>query len=97
MHKPFCKLIAGGVFSAGLAAAQMLMNDIPARPNEAKMEGARRRAAAFEDKQFRERMNQFAAAWNLFINEYQDRGTFNVKKAKAVQHAWKSIEPDLPR
>lgn len=97
MHKPFFKIIAGSVISAGLAAAQILMNDIPARPDEAKMEGVRRRAAAFEEKQFRERMNQFASAWNLFIVEYQDRGTFNVKKAKAVQHAWKIIESNLPR
>ena len=56
------------------------------------MDAARRRAAGEQQRQVNERFSEFVAAWNDFIAEYAERGTFNAKKAKRMRQAWSALE-----
>lgn len=58
---------------------------------------AQRRAAAVEAHQFELRLADFARVWNDFVQEYNDKRTYNVKKAKALARALKKLESELPR
>ena len=55
---------------------------------------AERRAAAEAERQLHERMADFVRAWNDFTEEYTTRGTFNLKKARAVNTAWGKLQHD---
>ena len=61
------------------------------------MEEARRKAAGYEAGRFVEQMNEFAIKWNAFANEYRDKGTFNVKKARELGREMRRIEKELPQ
>ena len=55
---------------------------------------AERRAAEESLRQLNERMAEFVLAWNAFTEEYTVRGTFNLKKARAVNAAWVKLQRD---
>jgi hypothetical protein len=44
------------------------------------------------EREFLGSMHQFVLLWNLFANEYNDRGTFNLKLAKEVSKAFRKLE-----
>lgn len=58
----------------------------------ARMEQAQQRAAEYELKRLHELMKDFVDAWNDFVTEYVERGTFNLKKARKVREAWMRLE-----
>ena len=89
------KLVPAGL----LALASCLPvnpQEIPVRLSEAsdtaRMEEARRRAAQEELRRLHEKMEHFVRAWNDFIREYSERGTFNIRKARAINQAWRKLE-----
>jgi len=60
-------------------------------------EVTRRRAAAYEAHQFEARLAEFAHAWNNFVQEYSDKGTYNLKKARSLSRALKKLQAQLPK
>jgi hypothetical protein len=60
-------------------------------------DAARRRAAAYEAHQFEVRLAEFARVWNDFVQEYSDKGTYNLKKAKSLSRALKKLQSQLPQ
>jgi hypothetical protein len=65
---------------------------LPWPADDARMEVARRRAAAEEERRLREKMREFVQAWNDFVHEYTERGTFNIRKARLITQAWRKLE-----
>jgi len=55
---------------------------------------AERRAAEESLRQLHEKLAEFVRAWNDFTEEYAVRGTFNLKKARAVNAAWMKLQHD---
>jgi len=55
---------------------------------------AERRAAEESLRQLHEKLAEFVRAWNDFTEEYTVRGTFNLKKARAVNAAWMKLQHD---
>jgi hypothetical protein len=90
------KLVIRFVPACVLAAALCFAQQIPDRLTESseatRMEEARRRAVREDLRRLHERMEHFVAAWNEFIREYADRGTFNLKKARTTTEAWRKLE-----
>jgi hypothetical protein len=74
------------------AASERIFENLSSRADAARMETARRRAAAEQQREVNERLSEFVAAWNDFIAEYGERGTFNAKKAKRMRQAWSALE-----
>ncbi len=74
------------------AAAGRILEELSSRADAARMETARRRAALEQQRQVNERLSEFVAAWNDFMAEYGERGTFNAKKAKRMRQAWSALE-----
>jgi hypothetical protein len=74
------------------AAYERIFEDLSGRADAARMETARRRAAAEQQREVNDRLAEFVAAWNDFIAEYGERGTFNARKAKRMRQAWSALE-----
>ncbi len=91
------RVLAGAICVCGIHAqdvptATQRVFDTTSRMEIARMEDAKRRAAAEDLRRFHEKMMDFVRAWNDFTNEYVQRGTFNVKKARLVSQAWQKLE-----
>jgi hypothetical protein len=55
-------------------------------------EVAKRRQAAFLERQLLERMNRIVQVWTRFAQEYNARKTFNVKNARELSQAFHDLE-----
>jgi hypothetical protein len=55
-------------------------------------EAAQRAAEYYERREFARRVARFVEVWNQFISEYNRKGTFNVKRAKALDKAFRDLE-----
>ena len=64
--------------------------------NRARREVEERKAAEFEKQRFEAEMNSFVLAWNEFANEYIEKKTFNLKKARSLAKAMRKMEGKLP-
>lgn len=53
---------------------------------------AERRQAEYKKQQFSANANKLAELWNAFTREYNEKGTFNVKKARALSKAFHDLE-----
>jgi len=53
---------------------------------------AARRQGDEDTRRFEARVQDLVRAWNSFALEYVDRGTFNVRKARDVNKAWRSLQ-----
>ena len=65
-------------------------------PGTGSSELADRRLIAQDARRFEVKMQDLVRAWNSFATEYVDRGTFNIKKAREVGKAWRSLESESP-
>lgn len=66
----------------------------PDPAEQARQEQARRRSEKEDLRRLNEKMQNLASAWNAFVGEYTERGTFNLKKARAINEAWRKLERD---
>jgi hypothetical protein len=57
-------------------------------------EPATSRASVEEARRLEMRMQDVVRAWNSFANEYVDRGTFNLRKAREVTKAWRKLQSE---
>ncbi len=80
------------LMATALCMAQPIPVHLSDAAEAARMEEARRRAAREDLRRLHEKMERFVSAWNEFIREYTDRGTFNLKKARTITEAWKKLE-----
>jgi hypothetical protein len=53
-----------------------------------------RRQIADDTRRFESRVQDLVRAWNSFAVEYVDRGTFNLRKAREVNKAWRSLQSE---
>jgi flagellar biosynthesis/type III secretory pathway protein FliH len=83
--------------SAALQNARRALESQQDQTDSQAEDAARRRAAAFEAHQFEVHLAEFAHAWNDFVKEYSDKGTYNLKKAKLLSKALKNLQPHLPK
>jgi translation initiation factor 2B subunit (eIF-2B alpha/beta/delta family) len=108
MHTLVAVLIATLVFAshglpetnptyAALQNARRVMESQQDQSDSQIEDAARRRAAAYEVHQFEVHLAEFADAWNDFVKEYSDKGTYNLKKAKLLSKALKKLQPHLPK
>ena len=62
------------------------------RQTEVEQQLAQHKAAQQMEQQFRMKAEKFIALWTALAREYNDKGTFNVKKAKQVSKAFHDLE-----
>ena len=74
--------------------AQIRPSFQPDPAEQARQEEARRRSEKEDLRRLHEKMQSLANAWNAFVGEYVERGTFNLKKARAINEAWRKLERD---
>ena len=75
---------------AGRAYQRLLLRaDIP---TEAESQLAQHKAARQKEQQFWMKTERFIDSWTALAREYNDKGTFNVKKAKQVSKAFHDLE-----
>jgi hypothetical protein len=53
---------------------------------------AERREAQLAEHQFRENMNRLAGVWSAFVEEYNTKKTFNIRKARELSKAFHALE-----
>jgi len=53
---------------------------------------AARRQAQYKERQFWAKANKVADLWTAFVREFNEKGTFNVKKAREVSKAFHELE-----
>jgi hypothetical protein len=68
------------------------LREVQDKAAAARMQEARRRAELEELRRLNEKMAAFVRAWNEFTEEYAERGTFNLRKARSITKAWRSLE-----
>ena len=61
-------------------------------PTAAEQQLAQHKAAQRKEHQFWMKTEKFIASWTALASEYNDKGTFNVKKAKQVSKAFHDLE-----
>ncbi len=52
--------------------------------------------AQLSERQLRDRMNRIAEVWRGFVEEYNTRRTFNIRKAKELSKAFHELESNEP-
>jgi len=53
---------------------------------------AARKQAQYKERQFWQKANKVADLWTAFVLEFNEKGTFNVKKAREVSKAFHELE-----
>jgi len=53
---------------------------------------AQRRASQWKEQQFRVKAREFVEAWTEMANEFNNKGAFNVKKARKASKAFHELE-----
>lgn len=81
-----------GALAAWLCFAQQIPVHLSGGSDAVRMEEARRRAAREDLRRLHQKMERFVSAWNEFVREYAERGTFNLKKARSINDAWRKLE-----
>jgi hypothetical protein len=71
--------------------SQQICNSILV-PNQDNEQIAARRQAQYKERQFWQKANKVADLWTAFVREYNQKGTFNVKKAREVSKAFHDLE-----
>jgi len=71
--------------------SQQICNSILA-PNPGDEQTAARRQAQYKERQFWAKANKVANLWTAFVREFNEKGTFNVKKAREVSKAFHELE-----
>jgi hypothetical protein len=61
-------------------------------PTEAERQLAQHKAAQQKEHQFWMKTEKFIDSWTALAREYNDKGTFNVKRAKQVSKAFHDLE-----
>jgi hypothetical protein len=61
-------------------------------PTEAERQFAEHKAAQQKEQQFWMKTEKFIDSWTALAREYNDKGTFNVKRAKEVSKAFHDLE-----
>ena len=61
-------------------------------PNPDDAQIAERRQAQYKERQFWQKANKVADLWTAFVREFNEKGTFNVKKAREVSKAFHELE-----
>jgi sugar diacid utilization regulator len=82
---------------AALQSARRALESQQDQTDSQTEDASRRRAAAYEAHQFEVHLAEFAHAWNDFVKEYSDKGTYNLKKAKSLSRALKNLQSHLPK
>jgi hypothetical protein len=65
---------------------------MPDSPTEPEQQLAQRRTAHQREQQFWIKTEKFIASWAALVREYNENGTFNMKKAKQVSKAFHDLE-----
>lgn len=71
---------------------EMELNSFILGPSQAEQERAERRQAQWLDHELRERMNKIVEIWTGFVNEYNGKQAFNVRKARELSKAFRELE-----
>jgi hypothetical protein len=61
-------------------------------PTEVERQLAEHKAAQQKEQQFWMKTEKFITSWTALAREYNDKGTFNVKRAKEVSKAFHDLE-----
>jgi hypothetical protein len=61
-------------------------------PTKAEQQLAEHKAAQQKEQQFWMKTEKFISSWTALAREYNDKGTFNVKRAKEVSKAFHDLE-----
>jgi hypothetical protein len=75
---------------SGRAYQRLLLT--PDIPTKAEQQLAEHKAAQQKEQQFWMKTEKFVESWTALAREYNDKGTFNVKKAKQVSKAFHDLE-----
>jgi len=59
---------------------------------EAEQQRVQRMTAKQKEQQFLVKTEKFIASWTALVGEYNEKGTFNVKKGKKVSKAFHDLE-----
>jgi hypothetical protein len=78
--------------AADYISREFLMQQLEAGSAETAFAAAQRREAGFRERQFIEKVRHFVAKWDQFANEYNLKGGFNVKAARAMSKAFHELE-----
>lgn len=69
-----------------------LFDEASGAPSASEVEIAKRRDSQYREQQFLIKANKLVESWRAFAVEYNEKGAFNLKKAKAVSDAFHDLE-----